>query len=228
MTCTLRTPYTCLILVTLGSAFDSHFFDETSKTGLVPEPISTALDTTGVVFTRWGHNNCHAGMDLVYNGVMSGQLYSQSGNGANHLCLPIVPLYDMDNVTTGVQTDRAYLYHTEYRNPSGPFLDRQYHDIPCAVCLDGTHNNIIVYPAQNTCPDGWDVEYKGFLMAERTSYGTVDHVCVDVEGRVVLGSATDVNSAFLYSVEGRCPAGSAIPCAPYVDGYELSCVVCAI
>ncbi|XP_077978984.1 short-chain collagen C4-like [Glandiceps talaboti] len=159
---------------------------------------------------------------------MSGRYYNQVGNGANHLCLPFVPIYDMDNVATGVQTDRAYLYHTEYRNPSGPFLDKRYNDVPCSVCLDDAHNNVIVYPAKTDCPGGWDAEYYGFLMAERNNYGTVDHVCVDVEGRSLLGSDSAINSAFLYSVEGRCPTGSGIPCGPYVDGHELSCVVCAI
>ncbi|XP_077978981.1 uncharacterized protein LOC144434405 [Glandiceps talaboti] len=187
---------------------------------------STVL--AGVVFTRWGHNECPLDTKLVYTGVMGSKYFSQVGNGGNYLCLPVVPDYDEAEVVSGVQTDRAYIYHTEYLGSTGPFSDMRYHDGICAVCLDDYHNNVILYPSRRDCPAGWDVEYYGFLMAARTDYQTTEHICVDVEGRAMLGTGASVAGGRMYPVEARCPTGSGIPCGPYVDGYELTCAMCAI
>ncbi|XP_077978985.1 uncharacterized protein LOC144434408 [Glandiceps talaboti] len=187
---------------------------------------TTAL--TGVVFTRWGHNDCPVNTKQVYSGVMGSKYYTDSGDGGNYLCLPLIPDYDESEIEPGVQTDRARIYHTEYYGSTGPLADKQYHDAICAVCLDDFHNNVIMYPARRDCPAGWDIEYQGFLMAGRSDQQTTEHVCVDVEGRAMLGTSAAVNGGRLHSVEAHCPAGSAIPCAPYVEGYELSCTICAL
>ncbi|XP_077978986.1 uncharacterized protein LOC144434409 [Glandiceps talaboti] len=158
---------------------------------------------------------------------MASKYYNHPGNGANYLCLPILPDYDENEVESDIQLDRGYLYHTEYSGSTGPFVDKRYHDVSCAVCLDDLHDNIIMYPARNDCPSDWDVVYHGFLMAGRNSYQTTEHVCVDVEGGFIVGTAESVIGGRLYPVEGRCPTGSSIPCAPYVDGYELTCAICA-
>ncbi|XP_077978982.1 uncharacterized protein LOC144434406 [Glandiceps talaboti] len=161
------------------------------------------------------------------SGVMVNKYYNQVGNGGNCLCLPLVPDYDESEVVSGAQTDRAYVYHTQYYGSTGPFADKRYFDVSCAVCLDDFHNNILMYPARNDCPAGWNVEYYGFLMSERNTHQTAEHVCVDVEGRAIPGTGDNVLGALLYPVEGRCPTGSSIPCGPYVDGYELTCAMCS-
>ncbi|XP_070546028.1 uncharacterized protein [Ptychodera flava] len=160
---------------------------------------------------------------------MAGSRHSHAGNGYNYLCLPGVPTYDSGRVQPGVQADRGYLHHTQYYTPSGPFEDKRFQDVPCAVCLDESHNNVLLYPARNDCPGGWDVEYHGYLMSPRYSTDRVmQHVCVDIEGRVMPGTSTDVAGQHLYPVEVICSNGNSIPCLPYVDGYELTCAVCAI
>ncbi|XP_070545663.1 short-chain collagen C4-like [Ptychodera flava] len=131
-----------------------------------------ATSVFGVVFTRWGHNDCPALTTKVYNGVMAGSRHNNSGDGYKYLCLPPVPMYDEVEVEPGMQTDRGYIHHTQYYTPSGPFESKQYQDVPCAVCLDGRHSNVILHPARNNCPTGWAVEYHGYLMVlKRPGHG---------------------------------------------------------
>ena len=49
--------------------------------------------------------------------------------------------------------------------------------------------------------------------------------CVDVNAESVTGStsAANTNGALFYFTESTC---NGINCPPYVNGYELSCVVC--
>ena len=53
-----------------------------------------------------------------------------------------------------------------------------------------------------------------------------EFVCVDVHAEAEQGSQKKKNTegAFLYIVEGDCD--HALPCKPYIDHYELTCVVC--
>ena len=52
-----------------------------------------------------------------------------------------------------------------------------------------------------------------------------DLVCIDVDAEVLPGSHSDANGVLLYVAEGNC-GYAALPCKPYIDGYELTCVVC--
>ena len=52
-----------------------------------------------------------------------------------------------------------------------------------------------------------------------------EFVCVDVEAEVLPGSHGDANRVLLYVAEGNC-GYAALPCKPYIDGYEMTCVVC--
>ncbi|XP_070564626.1 short-chain collagen C4-like [Ptychodera flava] len=182
--------------------------------------------TSGVVYTRWGHNSCPGGRTLVYTGSMAGSFHSHEGGGSNYLCLPEVPQYD-NSVYAGKQLYRGYVYHVEYRGRSGPLNSKRYNDLPCAVCLQEQRNNYIMYPARKDCPSGWTREYYGYLMSSKYNQATSEYVCVDVSGGILTGTSSAVNGASIYPVESRCSRGSGLPCAPYVDGYELTCAVCS-
>ena len=86
---------------------------------------------------------------------------------------------------------------------------------------------MMMIPAKKSCPIGWTQEYHGYLMAERshTAHHSAEFVCVDRHPEIVAGSAGDQNGALFQPVEGRCDK-SDLPCAPYIDGAELTCVVC--
>ena len=65
-------------------------------------------------------------------------------------------------------------------------------------------------------------------MAEKADYHRGEYICVDefAEARPG-GSSRNQDGALLHRVEGRCTPGN-LPCLPYVNGYELTCVVCTI
>ena len=79
-------------------------------------------------------------------------------------------------------------------------------------------------PARNKCYDGWTTEYSGYLS---TGYyvdaGASEYICVDGEPEVIKGGTANTDGKLLYLVEGRC---GSLPCPPYINGRELTCVVC--
>jgi hypothetical protein len=48
-------------------------------------------------------------------------------------------------------------------------------------------------------------------------------VCVDVRSESIPGSAAELAHSVLYFIEATC---SGIPCPPYTNGAEITCVVC--
>ena len=51
----------------------------------------------GITYTIWGKSTCPTGTgrEEVYSGIAAGSMHTQSGGGANYLCLPKVPEYDL-------------------------------------------------------------------------------------------------------------------------------------
>ena len=174
--------------------------------------------TGGSVYTRWGNSDCPATAELVYSGIAAGHWYRYSGGGANYLCLPEEPQY-YDEVRAGVQA-YSRLYGAEYEQPLGGSDD---HNPPCAVCFVSRSSSLMI-PAKHTCPSHWTQEYNGYLMSERDSYSSSMYVCVDKELESLPDSERSTDGALLYNVEVDC--GYGIPCLPYDETKELSCVVC--
>ena len=161
---------------------------------------------------------------------MGGSRYQDSGSGANLLCLPLDPEYLQTK--QGVQRSRARIYSAEFED-FGDLQGQTMHnrDLPCAVCIVPQRGNMLMIPAKITCPSGWTSEYRGYLMAERYNYKRGQYICMDelAEGRVG-GDDGNQDGALLHHVEGRCRGGGLgnLPCLPYIDGYELTCVVCTL
>jgi len=197
----------------------------------VGSPRTKCSDETvggGFVYTRWGHSSCPGNAKVVYNGIMSGKYYNTGGSGSNYLCLPEIPKYDDNVVVHGTQTDRASLYHVQFGGSTGPFASNRYHDVACAICLQEYRNNHFMYPGRDDCPNGWTREYYGYLMSADDHHGTTEYVCVDESGGSLPGTSSNVLGGLLNPVESKCVTGGGIPCAPYVDGYELTCAICSI
>ncbi|EDO34734.1 predicted protein [Nematostella vectensis] len=98
------------------------------------------------------------------------------------------------------------------------------HDVPCTVCYVPSRGTKIMVPAQYTCPAGWTREYYGYLMTSHYGHKhSSQFVCVDQDAEYRYGTKPSVDGALLFPVEGRC---GALPCGPFVDGYELTCAVC--
>ncbi len=79
-------------------------------------------------------------------------------------------------------------------------------------------------PARTTCYEGWTRQYYSYLMAEYFNHvGRTEYICVDHDPEGVAGSAADQNGVLMYFTEACC---GALPCPNYVEGNEVTCVVC--
>jgi hypothetical protein len=155
---------------------------------------------------------------------MGGSYFSHSGGASNYLCLPLNPIFD--KINPGTQ-GYSYIYGTEYQSNSHPnTLSRNVHnhDAPCAVCYVEARGSHLMIPARNVCASGWTLEYKGYLMSAYYGHkGRTQFICVDDNAEGTTGSHSDNNGALLFFVETVC---GSLPCPPYGNGKELTCVVC--
>ena len=151
---------------------------------------------------------------------MGGSYYLHTGGASNYLCLPLNPIFD--KITSGAQ-GYSPIYGTEYEvNMFSKNINQ--HDAPCAVCHTESRGSHVMIPARNVCPSGWTMEYKGYLMSAQQGHsGRTQFVCVDGNAEGTTGSQNSQNGALLYFVESSC---GSLPCPPYADGKELTCVVC--
>ena len=177
----------------------------------------------GAVYTRWGRITCPniTGTQLVYAGRAAGSWWKHKGGGANYLCLPNDPSYLQ--YTSGHQTERGYIYGTEYETRDGPLSAFHDHNVPCAVCYVSTRGTVLMIPAKTTCPSSWTQEYNGYLMTERYQNYRSMHECVDQNPDTVRGGTGSIDGALFYHVEATCHG---IACPPYTAGRELACAVC--
>ena len=183
--------------------------------------------TGGVVYTRWGRTTCPstAGTQLLYAGRAAGSSYSETGGGANYLCLPEQPQYS--TYTAGTQVGRAFLYGAEYEtagNSDGPLSSVHNHNVPCAVCYASTRETVVMIPARLSCPSSWTREYYGYLMAMYRGHHRTMFECVDRNPQSIPGSIANTNGALFYHVEAKCHVG--IACPPYDTQKEVTCAVC--
>ena len=87
---------------------------------------------------RWGRTTCPTTNDteLLYKGKATGSHYTQTGGGANYICLPDQP--EFLSYTPGVYEHQSYIYGAEYDAYGGPFSPRNEHNVPCVVCYVST------------------------------------------------------------------------------------------
>ena len=183
-----------------------------------------------MVYTRWGKTTCSntSGAELLYAGRAAGSWYSQSGGGANYLCLPEQP--ENSTYTAGSQGGRALLYGAEYEtgltqaDENGPLNAVNDHNVPCAVCYTSTQETVVMIPAKTTCPSSWTREYYGYLMANHNNAQRTMFECVDISPESVPDSIPNTDGALFFHTEVRC--GYGIPCPPYDAEKEVVCAVC--
>ncbi|XP_053374291.1 short-chain collagen C4-like [Mercenaria mercenaria] len=189
-------------------------------------------------YIRWGRTVCPGnGSTELYKGFMSGtflpsHLQIGKGAGANFLCLPDTPLWDHytntknnDILVTGVEYNfNPHLSSAEQIKFFGTSVGRS--EAPCAACQISRGSNIMI-PGRNECFAGWTKEYSGYLVAGYPGYAdSSEYVCLDRRPEVVFHSGDAKAENNLYFVESHC--GGTLACPPYVDGRELSCVVCSM
>ena len=181
------------------------------------------LVSGGITYVRWGKKSCPSvsGTVLLYHGITAGSFWSNTGGGANYLCMPHNPQYGA--YLAGVQNHNP-LYGTEYESYGGLISSSHDHNVPCAVCYASTRVSLLMIPARMECPTSWTREYIGYLMstAANNHYRTM-YECVDQSPDRIPGSAANTNGAVFYHVEANC---NGLPCGPYDPQKEVTCAVC--
>jgi len=149
--------------------------------------------------------------ELVYDGY--------AGAGTNYLCLPKNPEW------ASAQSPRWYnhVHGAEYQTHDSRWNVLTDHDVPCAVCRASRATALMIL-AKQTCPSGWILEYYGFLMSEGYNHASSkEFVCMDGSPKTLTGTYVDRNGALFYFQQAACVS---LPCDPYKEGRELTCVVC--
>jgi len=185
-------------------------------------------ESVGATYTRWGKAGCPAnGTELVYSGLTAGSHYTHSGGASNYLCLTKTPLWNkFDDTEQGGALVYGAEYEIDYRNRQY-FFGREITDgdPPCAVCRT-RRSSVMMIPGTNRCLDGWTLEYHGYLSADHNSHTAAsEFVCLDADPEVIPNSSSDNNGKLFYLSEVRC--GTSSLCPPYINGRELTCVVCS-
>ncbi|XP_035671813.1 uncharacterized protein LOC118412869 [Branchiostoma floridae] len=159
--------------------------------------------------------------------MTDGLWYNHKGGGSNYQCLPTDPEWGWHK--DGSQNSReAYMFGAEYEIAADSPYDAgslNNRNVPCAVCHTPSRRAQLMIPARQTCPGGWTREYGGYLMTAHHSYSRTEFVCMDGEPEALPGGEGSENGALFYIVEARC---GSLPCPPYVEGRELTCVVCTM
>ena len=174
-------------------------------------------------------------MSSTSPGYAAGSYYSHLGGSSELLCLPQEP--EWGHFKPGFQGE-SYVYGSEYQTGHNYGADDVFandniegdnlhdHNVPCAVCLTPGRPLVKKLPAKVNCPEGWQKEYTGYLMAGHHSHKTqVQAVCLDEAPEAAESGLADENGALLYNMEAHC---GSLPCPNYVNGRELACVVCSL
>ena len=93
------------------------------------------------------------------------------------------------------------------------------------MCYASTRETVLMVPARTSCPTSWTGEYSGYIMSARVSdTGRSSYICVDQAYEPAHGSQGQTSgTGHLDHVEVNC---NTMPCPPYVNYKELTCVVC--
>ena len=187
-------------------------------------------ESSGSTYIRWGRKSCPSvnGTELVYSGFAAGSHYTETGAASNYICLSPDPNWEHYNDSHDAYG--AHVYGAEYQSDGidnmAKFLGQnvQDEDVPCSLCRS-SRPTVVMIPGKNQCYKGWTLEYKGYLSAGNFNHAAAsEFVCLDIRPDVLQGGHSDKNGVLFYLAEGRC---GSLPCPPYVEGRELTCVVCS-
>ncbi|CAC5426499.1 unnamed protein product [Mytilus coruscus] len=195
------------------------------------EAIKLGEHYIGTTYTQWGRSNCTANdTETVYSGFVGGSAYTRSGSAINILCLINDPQWGMyDSKVNDLPFIGGALFDVYDINvPNSPFDFDKYenHRVPCSVCMKKKKASTIMIPARKDCHGNWVKEYDGYLYAGHPSHAAAtEYICLDKTPEALDKSPSYTDKMLLYPVMVNC--NGAIPCPPYVNGREVTCVVCS-
>ena len=175
-------------------------------------------------YFRWGNSTCPYGADIVYSGVVAGSRHGHEGAAVDPLCIPKTLDQQYLKYERNYQ-GHIQLYGAQYKTATGSPLNHiNNRNVPCALCQVTGRTNQIMIPSHHECPNGWRIEYFGYLMAGRYSNkAATQFTCMDESLELIPGSGSDGGGYLFYTVEANQDCGI-IPC----NEKELTCVVCSM
>lgn len=196
------------------------------------ERISSTIEAkvkTGTSYIQWGRTKCtNDNTEMVYSGFVGGSSYT-GGGAPNKLCVPNEPQWGIyDGKVNSSPFIGATLFDNWDINIKNTLFDNKYtyYVIQCAVCHVKKATSTIMIPGRKTCYNNWKIEYHGYLMAGYPLHKAAsEYICVDGNPDHIKRVPSWADKSLLYSVYSRC--NGATPCPPYVNGREMTCVVCS-
>ena len=160
-------------------------------------------------------------------GYAGGTHYATQGGASDYLCMPQDPQWGKYN--DAADNSGGEVWGAEYELGTDiPYNRARLHNqnVPCAVCRAKTRATTLMIPGRQDCYCGWTKEYSGYLMTEYKGHQRRQYACMDADPEVLEGGSVheNQNGALFYPVEARC---GSLPCPPYGNGRELTCVVCS-
>ncbi|XP_065177074.1 uncharacterized protein LOC135806791 [Sycon ciliatum] len=178
--------------------------------------LTNQVERAKTTYTHWGRQACNSSLTL-YSGIMAGPFFSTIGGGSDYQCLPFEPEYSA--FVPGSQGNR--LHSSEFQTDFSelPNFQALYQHTPaCSVCETSAQ---LMLPARLSCPDGWTVNYRGYLMS--SIHHRTEYICMDSDPQAVPNTQENVNGAIIYFVETGDTTD--IP-SSYDTNKEVTCTVC--
>ena len=189
--------------------------------GLAGADAAAGSPGGGSLYTRWGSSACPSTAEMLYDGFAGGSWYNSAGGSASYQCMPKDPEYSVSLTYRAGQQSHARMYGAEYEHPVQGTHD---YNVPCAVCHVPNRPALLVLPAMASCPSGWTEEYFGYYMSNRDNQRRTNFVCVDGKQEGIPGTQSNTDGTFFTHLEVEC--GRGLPCPPYSEDKEITCVVC--
>ncbi|XP_052786203.1 uncharacterized protein LOC128221605 [Mya arenaria] len=166
----------------------------------------------------------------MYNkGYTGGSYWAHTGSAANWICLTDSPQwgYYEENVASGAKVyGGEYEFSDFHHNGGSKYFGQNLNDedAPCAVCKSPRSSSVMI-PGRKECFPGWPKEYNGYLVAGDYQHPSAsEFICLDERPEMLVGGAANKDGKTFYLAEAVC---GSLPCPPYVQGRELTCVVCS-
>lgn len=185
----------------------------------------------GATYIQWGRSTCTANdSEIVYSGFVGGSAYTNSGSAVNNLCLPSHPqwgTYDTkDNNHPFVGAALFDLFDINVPNTVFDFDKYDHNRVACSLCRKKLNTATMMIPARQDCYGDWVKLYDGYLYAGWHAHESAsEFICMDSKPDVLDKGSTWTHKKILYPVKANCDG--AMPCPPYVNGREVTCVVCS-